>query len=433
MKVPLRSAVIFLFLNVLLNAVFAYAGEVMTWHDCVQEAGVNHPELVSANEKLKQSKADKAITRSAMLPQISSDVNKNRTWSKTKSDITGDTTRTTSDSYSYGVSGKQLVFDGFKTIHDVRASSANLLASEYDYAVTSSNVRLNLRTAFVGLLRAQDLVSITEQIALRRKQNVHLVRLRYEAGREHRGSLLTAQADLAQAELEVTQAKRNVALAQRQLTKELGREIFTPFMVQGSFEPAAMDRNRPDFEKLADTTPFLNELVARKEAAKFGFRSATADFFPEIYATGSFGRSASQWPPENEQWSAGVSLSFPLFTGGSRIAKVSKAKAQLKQAEADERSGRDSVLVTLEEAWTEFQNAIDKISVQQRYLQAAEERAKIANAQYSTGLISFDDWIIIENNLVSTEKAFLDSRANMLIAEANWIQARGGILEYEEE
>ena len=66
-------------------------------------------------------------------------------------------------------------------------------------------------------------------------------------------------------------------------------------------------------------------------------------------------------------------------------------------------------------------------------MEAAEERAKITRAQYATGLSAFDDWIIIENNLVSAEKAYLDAQANMLISEAYWIQAIGGTLEYDKE
>jgi TolC family type I secretion outer membrane protein len=408
----------------------AYAEEILTWEDCVREAGKNHPDLISSAEKLKQAQADKAITKSALFPQISSELNKKRTGTTTESATTGATISSTGDTYSYGVTGKQLLFDGFKTSNDVEAASETIRASQYDYAVTSSNVRLSLKTAFTGLLRAQELISITKDIASRRKQNLELVKLRYEAGREHKGSLLTAEADLAQAELEVTQARRNVALAQRQLIKELGREKFAPIKVAGAFEITEIDRRESDFGYLADNTPFLKELIAKKEAARFGLKSAKADFFPQVYLSGSLGKSASYWPPDGKQWSAGVSLSFPIFEGGSRIAKVSKAKAELNQAQADERSGRDSVLFILEKAWIEFQDAIDKISVQRKYLEATEQRAKIANAQYSTGLISFNDWVIIEDNLVAIKKSFLDFRANMLVAEANWIQAKGGILEY---
>ena len=385
----------------------------------------NHPNLISASEKLKQSKADKSITMSTALPQISADASDKKMETDVKKEY---------EASSYSLTGKQLLFDGFKTANDVKAASKTTDALQYNYEVTSSNVRLRLRTAFTELLRTQKLVLMTEEIALRRKQNAKLVKLRYEAGREHKGSLLTSQADLAQAEFEVVQAKRSVSLAQRQLTKELGRRQFMPVKTNGDFQITEINRKKPNFEYLADNTIFLKELIARKEAARFGLKSAKADFFPKIYATAGTGTTNSDWLPDEDTyaWSVGVSVSLPIFEGGKRIAKVSKAKAGLNKAQADERSGRDSIIFTLEETWTEFQNAADRVSVQRKYLEAAKERAKIANAQYSTGLTSFNDWVIIEDNLVNAKKSFLNAQANVLVNEANWIQAKGGTLDYEE-
>ena len=400
------------------------AEEVLTWKDCLEEALKNHPDLISGKEKVKQTEADKDIARSTMLPQVTSEV------SRTKSKAA---TQTETDTYSYRVTGNQLLFDGFKTASDVGAASQTIAAQRYNYAVVSSNVRLTLRKAFTSLLRAQELISLTEEIATRRKQNVELVQLRYEAGREHRGALLTAEADLAEAAFEVAQAKRNLSVAHRELSKELGRKKRLPMMVVGTFDITEVNRETPDFESLADTTPFLQELIAQKEAARSGLKSAKADFFPQVYLNASFGETASDWPPEENEWSAGLTLSFPIFEGGSRIARVAKAKSQLKQLQADERSGRDGVILTLEETWKTLQDAIDSVSVRKKFLEAARERAKIASVQYSTGLITFDDWIIIENNLVNAKKAHLDAQANLLVAEANWFQAQGGTLEYVQD
>jgi len=401
------------------------ADEILTWGDCVREATKNHPDLVSAQESLKQSKSYKAITMSTMLPQISADASDKKLETDAKKEY---------EASSYSITGRQLLFDGFKTPNDVKAASKTIEALQYSYEVTSSNIRLRLKAAFTELLRTQKLVFMTEEIALRRKQNSGLVKLRYEAGREHRGSLLTSQADLAQAEFEVVQAKRSVFLAQRQLTKELGRRKIMPIKAIGDFQIADINRRKPNFEYLADNTIFLEELIAKKEAARFGLKSAKADFFPKIYANATTGTTNSDWRPDEDTyaWSVGVSVSLPIFEGGSRIAKVSKAKAGLNKAQADERSGRDSIIFTLEETWTEFQNATDKVSVQRKYLEAAKERAKIANAQYSTGLTSFNDWIIIEDNLVNAKKSFLNAQANVLVNEANWTQAKGGTLNYEE-
>ena len=412
------------FILSLLKIDSACGQDVITWEDCVREAKENHPDLISAAEEVKQAKRDMDIDLSAILPQVTTDASGKR--GKTASAKTDYT-------YKYSLTGEQLVFDGFKTSAEVSNSFKNVKAEEYNYAVTSSNIRLNLRSAFAKLLKAQKLVTLTEEITGRRRQNLELVRLRYEAGREHKGSLLTAEADLAQAEFEVAQAKRNISLAQRELTKELGRNVKKDIKAKGFFTVKKNYSDMLDFESLADNTPFLRELIAKKEAARYNLLSEESDFFPQVYLNTSVGKSGSSFLPRDEQWSAGWSISFPLFEGGSRIAETSKARSQYNQAKADERSGRDSVLVTLESTWKDLQDGIANVSVKNKFLEAAQERAKISSAQYEKGLTSFDDWVIIEDNLVNTKKEYLDVQADMLIDEAYWVQAIGGTLEYDEK
>ncbi len=415
----------FIFVVLLLLSVAlpdARAEEELCWKDCLKEAEQNHPDLISAREALNQAKSNRAITRSSALPQISSDLS-----AKTAKAATG----ATSDTYTYGLSGKQLLFDGFKTSYNIAAATEDVKSAQYSYDVTSTNIRLDLRTAFVELLKAQELLGITQDIAARRKENLEMVKLRYEAGREHKGSLLNAQANAAQAEFEVAQAKRNIDLTQRQLSRELGRTKFSPIKAKGDLQILSTEQESPDFEHLAEHNPFLLELITKKESARFDLKSARADFFPEVSANASTGRSDAHWPPGDDTWSAGVSLSFPVFEGGSRLAQVSKARAALNQAEADERSGKDGLVFTLVQAWKELQDAIDKVEVEQKFLAAAEERAKITQAQYSIGVISFDDWSIIEDNLVNARKSFLNAKTDALVKEASWIEAKGGTLDYE--
>ena len=42
----------------------ASAEEALTWQDCVKEAAKNHPDLISAQEVVKQNQADKSIAAS---------------------------------------------------------------------------------------------------------------------------------------------------------------------------------------------------------------------------------------------------------------------------------------------------------------------------------------------------------------------------------
>ncbi len=407
-----------------------YAEEVLTWKDCVKEAAKHHPDFIAAVEGVNQSKATEKITASGLFPQINSNVNAQT--AKTTSGESNAKTSQTSDNYSYGVSGSQLVFDGFKTINNVKGASENIKASQANYRFVSSEVRFRLRSAFIDLLRAQELLLVARDITSIRRDNFVLITLRYQSGQEHKGALLTAQANLTEAKFEMDQAKRTLEVAERELNKEMGLEQFTQVQVRGDFEVRAATKEKPDFEAIVGNNPSLQKLIAQKNAAAFGVKAAQGNFFPVLSAQAGAGRSNAHWPPENDQWNLGLGLSLPLFEGGLRSAQLSEARATLSQAVANERSTRDGVILSLEQTWATFQDAVDNVNVQKEFLAAAQERSKIAEAQYSIGTITYDNWTIIEDDLVSAKKAYLNAQANVLVSEANWIQAKGETIEHEE-
>ena len=74
-----------------------------------------------------------------------------------------------------------------------------------------------------------------EYVELRARVSGYLTEIHFKDGQQvAKGDLLFVidprpfEADLAQADYEVTQARRNIYLSQRRLTKELGRSFFTP-------------------------------------------------------------------------------------------------------------------------------------------------------------------------------------------------------------
>ncbi|MFA5276152.1 MAG: TolC family protein [Candidatus Omnitrophota bacterium] len=404
------------------------AEDKLAWQDCVREAAKNHPDLIAAQEEVKQSESGKTITASTLFPQVSADLSAST--GKTSSDSGGVTTSQTSDSYSYGLTGTQLIFDGLQTINKVRAAEQDIQASIQSYRFTSTEVRLRLRTAFVNLLAAQELIRVNEEIAKIRREDLELITLRYQSGLEHKGAVLTGEANLAQALFQLSQAKRDITLAQRQLTKEMGRKVFQPMYVDVDFTVRDTANPKPDFEALVLKNPSLLQLTAQKKAAEFSLKSAYGSFSPTLTGSAGANKAGSHWAPKGDEWNLGLALSLPIFEGGLRLAQVSQAKALLKQLTENERSTKDGVIVALEQAWVSLQDAVETVGVQNKQLIAAEERSKIAEAEFATGFISYDNWTIIEDNLVTAKVQYLNAQANALLAEANWIQAKGETLEY---
>ena len=434
----MRYKISLVLLSIILSAsiLSARAEEELAWMTCVKEAKRDHPDLVAAKENLNQAKTSKEITRSKVMPQITlnaSEVTAKNASSGNFNQASGSGSGGQQTTYEYGMTGQQLLFDGFKSSFDLSQAQRNINSAQYNYDVTSSNIRLRLRTAFVNLLTAQEFVKVTEEIEARRKQTLELVKLRYEGGREHKGSLMRSEADMAQATYQVNQAKRSIYLYQRSLTKELGRTIFIPMVAEGTLKVKEPVRERPSFEVIATTTPLLQQLIAQKEAAKFGLKSANAALFPQIFVNGGMDNTNTVWPPDKNEWSVGTSLTWPIFDGGNKFATITKTKAALKQAEANERSGRDGVIFTLSNTWTQLQDAVDNVDVQQKSLDASAERAKIAEAEYSTGLMTYDNWIIIEDDYVNAKLSYLTAQMAALTAKASWIQAKGGTLDYDKD
>ncbi len=388
----------------------------LSWRACIEQARKNNPDLMAAEAAVEQSKSSIGRTRSGLLPQVSGSLSARHS----KSDG-----EDRSESYSYSLSARQLIFDGLKSWYDLAASEQQFIVALFSYDTTSSSIRLSLRTAFIELLKAQESIELTRSIAERRKQQLDMVSLRYDAGREHKGSLMTAQANLAEARFDVRQAQREIRLARQQLATEMGYSNFVPIRAEGDLETDIRIEPDVDVRALARRHPSVLARTASKISAEYGLKSAWSEFFPEINGTGSIGRSASDWPPADEDWSVGISLSVPLFQGGNNIEQVYSEKAALREAEEEERSEFNDVLYTLEEKRKNLEDTVEEVAISEQFLAADRERSRISEAQYSHGLLSFDNWIIIEDNLVRSRKAYLEARAAALRARAQWDEARG--------
>lgn len=417
---PARVLVAALFFACLPGA-SALAVETLDWAQCLAEASGHHPDLRSAAESVRQSEAQRDIVKGGLLPSVSASAGGERSGSSAAAPV---------GAWSYGVNASQLLFDGAKTSSQVKSATETVKASKHNESEVSVATRYALRTAFVQLLTAQKQVSLAREIMTKRKQNLRLIDLLYKSGTEHIGSLSKARADLAEAEFEMAQARRGLELAQVVLGTQLGRASSGAIRVTGRFMANESARQSPDFDRIAKQRPAYQNLTAQKDAAGYSLQAARSAFMPSVYLSTGFGNSAfRQLPPDRTDWQAGIDVSVPIYAGGSGKAGVAKARAAVNQLGADEESLYLSLKRSVAQAWKSFVDASENVDVQKKFLAAASERARIADAQYSAGLVSFNEWTIIEDNLVSAKKSYLNAQSNLLIAEAAWVQAKGGTLE----
>jgi outer membrane protein len=401
------------------GAVSVRAQERLTLEGCLAGAAENNQGLAAAQEAVQKAVYDHKASKSDYYPQLSADASQSK--SGRKLDSAGSTE---SDNTSVGISARQTIYAGGKNRASVEQAAAARESAEIELRSTRAQLTYDVRGAFGDLLYAQELIALTEAIAKRRGDNVDFLDLRYEGGKEHKGSLLYMQATYSQAEFEVAQAKRALRVAQRKLARVLGRSEVELITARGVLD-AATPGPAPDLDALALETLDHQRTLNQQRAAQAGVALARSQYYPEVSVRGDAAKGGEDWSIEEDSWSAGVYLSFPFFTGGRNYMDVQSAKAEQRRVEASARDTDEQVRLDLEQALISYENAVERVAVQARYVKAAEVRADIARSQYASGMLGFDNWDLIENDLISQQKILLANRRDAVIAEAQWDKVCG--------
>jgi outer membrane protein TolC len=395
-------------------------GTLLTWADCVRLATEGNPDLQASREALLNSDAVRMGAYSALYPQISASFNGNRFYAGPGLYSPSNY----SESFSEQVSVSQIIFNGFATKGNIDQARAQLNLAFANLNGQKASTSFSLKTAFAQLIYAEKLITLSRNIIDIRQNSARLVRLLYEGGSEDKGAMMLEQAELDQAVFNLNQAERNLDLSSLQLMEVIGRDLPQPLVAEGELKTNPLPV-QPDYKKLAVQTPLYFQRQAEVAASAAGITIANSGWYPTITVGASANRSDVQFPLKNYGWSAGFSVSYPIFQGGATYFNVKAANAALRESLQNLRSGTDSAITTLAEDFKGLVDTQDNVRIQHELLDATELRYKIAEANYRNGLMSFQDFDTITGNYVSQQESFLSAELNAVIAEANWEQARG--------
>jgi len=412
-----KSRFIYLAMLLVAGGLPAVAGaESLSWEDSLAEASRHNAELRSAQATVESARARERAAWSGFWPQL--------TAGASHTDVSGNAVSTVSPTYTASVTATQNLFAGFQDSARVEQAEGNRAVAEAALDSARARLSLDLKNAYAGLRYAQENVSLTARIVQRLEENLRLVELRYESGRENRGSFLLTNASLAQARFENLQARQAIQTARTQLARVLGRREAAELEASGKV-PLNEPGPEPLFADLVRLTPDFRSSDAQEKVASADLRLARAGLYPSVNLTGSIGREGGDWFPEDERRSVIASVSVPLFNGGRDYYTARGASASLEASRFNKDNIERQVLVRLRQTYNAFVESVEKLKVDQAFLEAATTRAEIARSKYNNGLMSFEDWDRIESELIQRAKAVLASQRERVAAEAAWEQAQG--------
>lgn len=399
------------------SAVLAQTNEFLTWEACLVQTKVNNPDLISARAAIRELEYGLSSASSGFLPQVNASVGANYGEAEVRDSWVDN------KSASGRLTLSQDLFSGGGNVAKRNRAIAQLDVGNEQYRKTLSDVELRTRLAYIDVLYAQDLIKLTEQIEARRGNNVRLIQLRFDGGRENAGSLARSKAQFSQARFEARQAKRSLEYALRNLAAAMGSQE-PPVGVAGDLQ-AKPPEGLENLESLMKQTPDYSIATTQIEASRQGLKITRSARFPQISFDASAGLNSGDYDVYRGSWSMGLNARMPIFTGNQLSSDVAAAKERIIQSEMGLLDTANTLMATLQQRWNSYADAVENEAVQKELFDAEQLRAEISTAKYKQGLLSYEDWDIIESNLINQGTSHLQRRRTSEQEQARWKNALG--------
>ncbi|MDP0490361.1 MAG: efflux transporter outer membrane subunit [Verrucomicrobiota bacterium JB023] len=392
------------------------------------EAGIRNQDLAAALARIDQARATLGLSRADQLPSLDAGVSGLQNLDSRNANFTtsggayGDYEANLNLSYEVDLWGR--------VRRSVNQATANLQASEADYAAASLSLKSELARNYLTLRSLDREIALLKETSSLRQRRLELTRARAKSGTasdlDVSRAETEAESNLAEiarlenrrGELEnaiaalVGQPATNFAIA----TKVDGAEI--PNIPAGV--PSDLLRRRPD----------VLAAERRLAAANEGVGLSIAEYLPRLTLTGSGGVSgvdaSDLFNRSSRFYSFGPNLFVPIFQGGRIKYDRERSEAIFREALADYRQTLLGAIRDTETAILGTRTLNRALSSQEKAAEASARTARLSRVRYEGGLDSLFEVIETERQTLEQERLLTQTRLNNQLAAVNLIQAIGG-------
>lgn len=325
------------------------------------------------------------------------------------------------------------IFTGGRLLGQLNLARAD---RSYFSALESSarqDLILEVRRAYMDVLKAGENRKVMVDALELAEENVRVAEKLAEVGKASKSDMLRARVQKATAEQDQLVAHNDLRLALENLSAILDIELNEETLFEPL--PAADDWEIPSIEECVaraiESTPDVEAARRAYERSSAALGVAKAAFLPTLSVEADYGWTEESYRFEENAWAVYTILSFDIFNGSDRLAKVSEASAQKEEArELMEDTSRRAVL-RVKGAHFSLQEARGRREVSRARLADAEEVFRMIRLRYETQLASQLEVLDAQVALTAARVEEVSSRYDLLMAWNNLLRAMGTVQEVD--
>jgi outer membrane protein len=368
----------------------AGAGPVLTLDEAVAAARQGQPTLRQARAATAAAEARAGEARAGFLPRLDANLGYSRLSNNSSISSAPDSWDATGR-WNAGVNASMTVWDFGGTTGRYRAAREAANAQQATERATTSQVLLNVKTAFFAARARKDLVTVAEETLANQEAHLQQIQGFVEVGTRPEIDLAQARTDRANAEVNRIGATANYQTAKAQLNQAMGIEASTDFDVANDQLPAVAGEDgslETLFDEALKARPEVAALESQRRAQEAQVTAARGGWFPSLGVQAGIndtGPDIADGRSLTWNWSAGATLNWNLFQGGLTNALVREAEAGLETVKAQLANQRLQVRLELEQARFAVSSARARLVATGEAMAASRERLRLAEGRYNAG------------------------------------------------
>lgn len=295
-------------------------------------------------------------------------------------------------------------------------------------AARSSRLSLvnQVKNAYYAMLLAVDSKKVIEENHATAKMNAEIFSNKFKLGTASEYDVLRANVAVTNLEPSILEADNSINQCLLQLKVLMGMDVranVAPGLTLEQYKDemlryAPIDTTlamNSDLRKVDIQTEYLKKALDVQKAAWYPTLTGSVNYMWNSMSNGN--------PFQNFQWSgystAGLTLSFPLFTGGQRFYKQKQAEVSLREMKWQRENLERSLGMQVKTQLDHIDKSLVQISSNEGGVRQAEKAKDIMQKSFKIGAASFIQLRDTEDALMGARLAYYQAIYDYLVAQSN--------------
>jgi len=269
--------------------------------------------------------------------------------------------------------------------------------------------------AYRSFLQAKGQVDISKASLVRAKELLERNKLLISSGRMAAVEIVQVEADIANKEFAYQSTLNSMDNARLNLLKILDIDKHTQIVpvYEGEIKPI-----HPDLERCIDTAlsnrPDYTQALINLEISNINLMLAQNNMLWELSLDSSLQYSGAEdrltdAKTKGESWSAGLSLSIPLYGDLTRKQRLVGAQTNLKKTKLDIKELEDNIEIEVQDLVRDVESRLKQLRLATLARELSAQKLEIEQEKQKAGLSSNFQIVTFQNDLLNAQNSEIDA------------------------